>query len=68
MLSPQRRVRNFQEQKLWNKWPKLISSNKEVYLDFCLSFSLEQIISTPTRKTSKIATLIDDVLINSSKK
>ena len=38
------------------------------YLDLCFSFSLEQLISIPTRVTSKIATLIDHVLTNSSKK
>ena len=38
------------------------------YLDFCFSFSLEQLISIPTRVTSKTATLIDHVLTNSSQK
>ena len=38
------------------------------YLDFCFSFSLEQIISIPTRVTNKTATLIDHVLTNSSRK
>ena len=38
------------------------------YLDFCFSFSLEQIISIPTRVTSKTATLIDHVLANSFQK
>ena len=37
-------------------------------LDFCFSFSLEQLISIPTRVTSKAATLIDHVLTNSSRK
>ena len=38
------------------------------YLDICFSFSLEQLISIPTRVTSKTATLIDHFLPNSSKK
>ena len=38
------------------------------YLDFCFSFSIEQLISIPTRLTSKTATIIDHVLINSSQK
>ena len=38
------------------------------YLDFYFSFSLEQLISIPTRVTSKTATLIDHVLTNSSQK
>ena len=38
------------------------------YIDFCFSFSLEQLSSTPTRVTSKTATLIDHVLTNSSQK
>ena len=38
------------------------------YLDFCFSFSIEQLISIPTRLTSKTATVIDHVLINSSQK
>ena len=38
------------------------------YLDFYFSFSLEQIISQPTRVTSKTATLIDHVLTKSSQK
>ena len=38
------------------------------YLDFCFSFFLEQLISIPTRVTSKTAILIDYVLTNSSQK
>ena len=38
------------------------------YLDFCFSFPLEQLISIPTRITSKTATLIDHVLTNSFQK
>ena len=38
------------------------------YLDFCFSFSLEQLISIPTRVTSKTVTLIDHVLTKSSQK
>ena len=38
------------------------------YLDFCFSFFLEQLISIPTRVTSKTAILIDHVLTNSSQK
>ena len=38
------------------------------YLDFCFSFSLEQLISKPTRSTSKTATLTDLVLTNPSQK
>ena len=38
------------------------------YLDFCFLFSLEQLISIPTRVTSRTATLIDHVLTNSSQK
>ena len=38
------------------------------YLDFCFSFSLEQLLSISTRVTSKTATLIDHVLIKSSQK
>ena len=38
------------------------------YLDFCFSFSLEQLISTPIRVTSKTATLIVHVVTNSSEK
>ena len=38
------------------------------YLDFCFSFSLEQLISIPTRVTSKTATLIDHVLTKSFQK
>ena len=38
------------------------------YLDFCFSFSLEQLISRSTRVTGKTATLIDHVLTNSSQK
>ena len=38
------------------------------YLDFCFSFSLEQLLPVPTRITSKTATLIDHVLTNSSRK
>ena len=38
------------------------------YLNFCFSFSLEQLISIHTRVTSKTVTLIDHVLTNSSQK
>ena len=38
------------------------------YLDFCFSYSLEQLISIPTRVTNKTATLIDHVLTHSSQK
>ena len=38
------------------------------YLDFRFSFFLEQLISIPTRVTSKTATLINHVLTNSSQK
>ena len=38
------------------------------YRDFCFSFSLEQLISIPTRVTSNTSTLIDHVLTNSSEK
>ena len=41
---------------------------KKCYLDFCFSFSLEQVIPIPTRVTRKTATLIDHVLTNSSQK
>ena len=36
------------------------------YLDFCFSFSLEQLISIPTRVTSETGILIDHALTNSS--
>ena len=36
------------------------------YLDFFFSYSLEQLISIPTRVTSKTAILIDHVLTNFS--
>ena len=38
------------------------------YLDFCFSFSLEQLMSIPTSVTSKTTTLIDHVLTKSSRK
>ena len=38
------------------------------YLDFYISFSLEQLIPLTTWVTSKTATLIDHVLTNSSQK
>ena len=38
------------------------------YLDFCFSFSLEQLISIPAMVNSKTATLIDHILTNSSQK
>ena len=38
------------------------------YLDFCFSFSLEKLITIPTKVTSKTATLIDHALTNSSQK
>ena len=38
------------------------------YLDFSFSFSLEQLISIPTRVTSKTATLIDHALTDSTQK
>ena len=38
------------------------------YLDFCFSFSLEQLISIPTGVTSMTATLIDHILTKSSQK
>ena len=38
------------------------------YLDFCFFFSLEQLISIPTRVINKTATLIDHVLTNSCQK
>ena len=38
------------------------------YLDFCFSFSMEQLISIPIWVTSKTATLIDHVLTNSTQK
>ena len=38
------------------------------YLDFYFSFSQEQLISIPTRVTSKAATLINHALTNSSQK
>ena len=45
-----------------------LSPLTKVYLDFCFSFSLEQLISIPTRVTSNTATFIDQVLTNSSQK
>ena len=38
------------------------------YLDFCFSFFPGQLISIPTRVTSKTATVIDHVLTNFSQK
>ena len=38
------------------------------YLDFCFSFSLEQLISTPARVTSETATPIDHISTTSSEK
>ena len=47
------------------KWlPSLIKE----YLDFAYSYSLEQLISVPTRITESAATLIDHVLTNSPHK
>ena len=40
----------------------------KVYLDFCFYFILEQLISIPTRVTSKAISLTDHVLTNSSQK
>ena len=37
-------------------------------MDSCFSFSLEQLISIPTRVTGKTATLMNHVLTNSSQK
>ena len=38
------------------------------YLNFCFTFSLEQLLSIPTRTTRKTGTLTDHVLTNSSLK
>ena len=47
---------------------KQMSSMTKEYLDLCLSFSLKQLISVPTRVTETTATLIDHILTNSSQK
>ena len=54
-------------QSYWTDCQNLLPLTKG-YLDFCFFFSMEQLISIPTRVTSKTAILIDHVLINSSQK
>ena len=49
-------------------YKKMAKTLTKGYLDFCFSFFLEQLISIPTRVTSKTAILIDHVLTNSSQK
>ena len=38
------------------------------YLEFCISNSLEQVMTSPTTTTNRAATLIDHVLTSSSRK
>ena len=38
------------------------------YVEFSFSYSLEKILTSPTRTTDRTATLIDHVLTNSSHK
>ena len=61
------RERNFKNKSYRTNGQNLAPITKG-YLDFCFSFSLEQLNSIPTRITSKTATLKDHLLTNSSQK
>ena len=59
---------NVFEKKLSNSKLNSIPFIVKEYLDFDFSYSLKQLISTPTRTTENTATLIDHILTNSPHK
>ena len=61
-------VKIFLEKKRYTSKLKSLPSFTKEYLEFGYSYSLEQLISVPTRITESTATLIDHVLTNSPHK
>ena len=45
-----------------------ISSETKIYLEFCKTFGLQQLIKSPTRVTLHITALIDHILTNTNEK